>query len=191
MKARILTGVLLATMLAPSLAFAAEQGGEPAGAWLKLVFYVINFAAFVFVIFYYAGPGTSSYFKERARLIRSDLERLEAAYKEAEAMAERARARLAGLEDELKKLGEEIARETAFQVRKLREAGRAGAERVRRDAELTARALAEEGRRRVRAQLASSAASMARELIRKSFEPADQERLVEGFMERIRSEASR
>ncbi len=191
MKARILTGALLATMLAPSLAFAAEQGGEPAGAWLKLVFYVINFAAFVFVIFYYAGPSTSDYFKERARLIRSDLERLEAGCKQAEEMAERARTRAASLEDELKKLAEEIARETAFQVAKLREAGRVGADRTRRDAELTARALAEDGRRRVRARLAISASAMARELIVRSFEPADQERLVEGFMERVRSEASR
>ena len=91
MKARILTGALLAALIVPSLSFAAENGGEGgAGSWLKLVFYVINFAAFLIVIFYYAGPSTSEYFKERSRLIRSDLERLEAGQRDALELAERA-----------------------------------------------------------------------------------------------------
>jgi F0F1-type ATP synthase membrane subunit b/b' len=191
MKARILTGALLAMLAAPSLAFAGEQGAEPGRAWLTLLFYAINFALFVFVIFYYAGPSTSEYFRERARLIRSDLERLEAGHKQAQELAERARQLVAGLENELNALADEMARETAFQVERLRETGRVGAERIRRDAQLTAQALGEDGRRRVRERLAMSATRMAHELIVRSFEPADQERLVEGFMERIRSEALR
>lgn len=190
MKARILIATFLTAMLAPSLALAAERG-EPAGAWLQFAFYVINFSVFLFVVFYYMGPSTSEYFKERSRLIRSDLERLESGFKQAEEMAQRARVRAAGLENELKKLAEEVARETAFQVTKLKEAGRAGAERIRRDAEITARALAEDGRRKVRTRLAASASAMARDLIVRSFESVDQERLVEGFMDRLKSEALR
>jgi hypothetical protein len=39
----------------------------------------------------------------------------------------------------------------------------------------------------VRAQLAESAAALARDLIGRNFQPADQGRLIDGFMDKIGS----
>lgn len=191
MKARILTAALLATLMSPSLAFAAESAGNPGGSWFKFGLYVINFAIFAFIIFYWAGPNTSNYLNESARLIRSDFERLQSGLREAQDLADRANARAAGIEDEIRKLAEGIDQETAFRVEKIRETGRVGVSRVRQDAELTAKALPEQAQRRLRARLAASASLMARDLVAQSFESSDQERLVEGFTDRLMSEAQR
>lgn len=191
MKARILTAALLATLMSPSVAFAAENAAHPGGAWLKFLLYVVNFIIFAIIIFYKAGPSTSEYFNESARLIRSDFERLQTGLREAQELADRASGRTAGIEDEIREMTEGIGRETAFRVEKIREAGRVSAERARRDAEITAKALSEDARRRVREKLAASASLMARDLIVKGFESADQQRLVQAFTVRLMSETTR
>jgi hypothetical protein len=64
-----------------------------------------------------------------------------------------------------------------------------GAQRIRRDAESTARSIADSGRRTIQAHLAAVATRLARELIVKNFEPADQTRLVREFLDTVRQEA--
>ena len=59
------------------------------------------------------------------------------------------------------------------------------AERIRHDTTMSSSALSEAARRRVRAQLAESAATMARDLIGRNFQPTDQGRLIDGFMDKL------
>ena len=73
---------------------------------------------------------------------------------------------------------------------RIREGARATAERIRRDTELTAAAIVDAAQRRVRERLAATAARLARELIEKSFEAADQARLIDSFIDKIRHEAA-
>jgi F0F1-type ATP synthase membrane subunit b/b' len=79
--------------------------------------------------------------------------------------------------------------ETAREVARMRELGQMGAQRIRRDAESTARSIADSGRRTIQAHLAAVATRLARELIVKNFEPADQTRLVREFLDTVRQEA--
>jgi F0F1-type ATP synthase membrane subunit b/b' len=70
-------------------------------------------------------------------------------------------------------------------VGKVAELAKSTAERIHRDTEMHGSALSEAARRRVRAQLAESAATLARDLIGRNFQPSDQGRLLDGFMDKL------
>ncbi len=54
---------------------------------------------------------------------------------------------------------------------------------------MTAAAIADAAQRRVRDELARSAARIARDLIVRDFHDADQQRLLGGFVDKLREEA--
>ena len=149
------------------------------------MFFVINFALFVWVLVHFAGPVLRKFFADRSVTIRTALSRAQSALAEAEDLANKAAARMAALAAELKKLSDELEQETAFQLGKVAELAKSTAERIHRDTELSGSALSEAARRRVRAQLAESAATLARDLIGRNFQPSDQGRLLDGFMDKL------
>jgi F-type H+-transporting ATPase subunit b len=190
MKKWITSAAILAAAFfayAVPYAHAAEGAGAEHGSWLQLTFFAINFALFVGVIAYFACAPIRKFFADRAVTIRSSLSRAQSALTEAEDLANKAAARMAALSAELKKLGDELEDETAFQVGKVKDLAKSTAERIRRDTEMGSSALSEAARRRVRAQLAESAATLARDLIGRNFQPADQGRLIDGFMDKLGS----
>jgi len=189
-KSRLTAATFAFALLAPGAAMAAK-GAEEGGSWLTLLFFTINFVLFAIILVKFAGPAISSFFAERAKSLRSDLGKLKGALQEAEDLANRAGARMARLEGELAQLKAELDRETAYQAGRVRELAKSTAERVRRDAEMTSGAIREAGRRHVREQLAQNSANVARELIARSFEDRDQDRLIDGFMEKLGQEAAR
>lgn len=191
MKKWITSAAIFAAALFPRLAHAAEEGGAEHGSWGLLVFFAINFVIFVWVLVYFAGPAARKFFSDRATTIRSGLSRAERAFAEAQDLANKAAARLAALAAELKKLGEELDQETGFQVARVKELAKSATDRIKHDATLSSAAMSEAARRRVRAQLAESAASLARDLIGHNFQTADQGRLIDGFMDKIGSGSQR
>ena len=187
MKKWITTAAIFAAAFFPQAALAAEEGGAEHGSWLMLTFFAINFVLFVWVLVHFAAPAARKFFSDRATTIRSGLSRAEKAFAEAEELANKAAARMAALAAELKKVGDEFDQETGFQVARIRELAKSTAERIKHDTALSSDALSEAARRRVRAQLAESAAALARDLIGRNFQPADQGRLIDGFMDKIGS----
>ncbi len=191
MKRWITSAATLAAILFPQIAFAAEAAREEHGSWLLLLFFTINFALFVYLVAHFAAPAIRKFFSDRATTIRSGLSRAQHAFSQAQDLANRAAARMAALEAELKKLGAELDAETAFQAARIREIARATAARVHRDTELSTAALGDAAQRRVREQLAASAATLASNLIASQFQPSDQNRLIDGFMQKLGEGASR
>ncbi|HEV2170213.1 MAG TPA: hypothetical protein VGR40_04660 [Candidatus Binatus sp.] len=187
MKKAITTAAIFAAAFFPQAAHAAEDAGAEHGSWLMLLFFAINFVLFVWVLVHYAGPAARKFFSDRATTIRSGLSRAEKAFAEAEELANKAAARTAALAAELKKLGDDLDQETGFQVARIGELAKSAAERIKHDTALSSGALSEAARRRVRAQLAESAAALARDLIGRNFQQADQGRLIDGFMDKIGS----
>ncbi len=185
MKKWLTSAAILAAAFFPRAALAAEAAGEEHGSWLLLLFFAINFALFVGVIAYFAGPLIQKFLTDRSATIRTALSRASNALHEAEDLANKAAARMAALGAELKKLGDELEQETGFQVGKVADLAKSTAERIRRDTEMSKSALSEAAKRRVRAQLAESAATLASDLIGRDFQPADQGRLIDGFMDKL------
>ena len=190
MKRSILTAALTIAAFFPSAAMAAEEA-EGHGSWLSLSFFVVNFLLFAFVVIYFAGPQLRKFFGDRASTIHSALAKSEEALREAEQLARAAAERIAALEAEVAALKQDLESETKFQINRLLELARSNSERIRRDTHATATALADNAQRRVREHLATVAAQLARELISRHFEAADQSRLLDGFMDRLGQEARR
>ncbi len=185
MKKWITSAAIFAAAFFPRAALAAEGAGAEHGSWLLLMFFTINFALFVWALVHFAGPAARKFFADRAVTIRTSLSRASSAFAEAEALANKAAARMAALAAELKKLADELDQETRFQVGKVAELAKSTAERIHRDTEVTSSALSEAAKRRVRAQLAESAATLASDLIARNFQPTDQGRLIDGFMDKL------
>jgi F0F1-type ATP synthase membrane subunit b/b' len=186
----LLTGAVL---LVPVAAWCAEGGGEAAGggSWLSLLFYVVNFALFVWILVHYAGTPVRKFFADRANAINETTTRAEAALKEAQDLANRSAERMSRLGAEKKQLRADLDAETAYMANRIRELAREAALRIIRDAELTGEAITEAAQRRVRALLAQATGRRARELMVKSFTPEDQTRLLRGFEEKLAQEARR
>jgi F0F1-type ATP synthase membrane subunit b/b' len=188
MKPKSILAAILGVGLTPTLAFCAEGAAEGGGSWLALIFYIINFAIFVYLLVHYAGPLTIRFFHERSRTIRENLKLSEASFREASQTANAAEAEIAGLETEKERLVAEMRAETMREVARLREAGVAAAQRIRRDAEMTASSLADNGRRTIQAHLAAATVRIARALIVNNFEAADQSRLLREFLQTVGQE---
>jgi F-type H+-transporting ATPase subunit b len=191
MKPRIaIAAALLGAALTPTLAIAAENGGEESGSWGALVFYIINFLLFAAILWKYALPAARNFFRDRAFGIRETIAKADAAFRDAQELANRAAERMARLDAEKAQIASDLADETVFQIGRIYDAAQEASTRIRRDVELSAAAMSENAQRRVREALARSAGSLARELVTKSFEPGDQVRLLSGFVARLREEAS-
>ena len=189
MKKTIISVTAITAALLPAIARAAEEaGGEEHGSWLVLLFFVINFLIFVGVIQYFAAPLISKFFADRSVQIRGTISRAESAFAEAQDLANKAAARSANLDNEVATLQKEIENETQFQVKKIADAAQAAVERLHSEVSLTSAALTEAGQRRVREELAAVTAQLARDLIARSFDSSDQQRLVETFTERLEGE---
>jgi len=172
-------------------AWASSADAEHHGVdWSSLAFFVINFAIFAAIVIYFARPLVASFIRDQAGAIRDTIGRAQSAYSQAERLSAQARERVASLDAELKRLVADLDAETAHQVRQIADGARSGAARIRTDAEQAAAALAEAAQRRLREQLAATSAALARELITQSFQPSDQVRLIDGFVDRLGQESS-
>ena len=189
MKKLIISAAVFGAALSPRIALAAAEAAEERGSWMLLLFFTINFLLFVFVLLYFAAPLARKFFADRAATIRTGLSRAERAFAEAQDLHNKAAARMAALEAELKKTAAEIENETAFQVKRVAELAKSTAERIRNDAVLSTAALTEAAKRRVRARLAETAATLARDLIGREFQKDDQGRLIDRFMDQLGSGA--
>jgi len=180
-------------LLLPAAGWCAEAGGEAAGAasWLSLLFYIFNFAVFVWILVHYAGPPVLKFFADRASGIKETFARAEATYREAQDLANRAAERMSRLEAEKKQIRADLDAETAHMANRIREMASETALRIVRDTELTGAAITEAAQRHVRAMLAEATGRLARELMMKSFTDDDQARLLRGFEERLAQEAPR
>ena len=167
----------------PAIGLAAENAdaANHGGSWTALLFYVINFALFVWLLAKYAGPMARKYFGDRAASIRETIGRAETVFKEAEAGAVRAAERLAKLEADKAQFQADFESETGYVVNRIAEMAREVAARIKRDGELSSSALSEAAKRQVRAQLAEAATKIARNLIARDFKAADQARLLQNF----------
>jgi F0F1-type ATP synthase membrane subunit b/b' len=76
-----------------------------------------------------------------------------------------------------------------YQIGRIYDLAQESAARIKRDAGISATAMAENANRRVRHALARAAGRLAGDLVKSNFEAGDQTRLVQGFVEKLGAEA--
>jgi F-type H+-transporting ATPase subunit b len=179
--------LLLASLVLPSIAAAAEESAGHAGVpWWEIFKQAVNFGILVGVLVYFLKKPLGAYLKERTELIRKSID--EATRTKADAWA-----RLTAIEDRMSKLAGEIAErnqkmdaEAEEETRRIREAAQAEIERIRAQVQFAADQEVKKARAELRRESAELSAQAAREIVAKTITPEDQERIVRENIDRIR-----
>jgi F0F1-type ATP synthase membrane subunit b/b' len=187
MKARIAILLVGAAALFPSVVF-ANGGAEESGSWFALIFYAVNFAIFIYIVKRFAGPLITGFFRDRATGLREAMRRADANFRQAQELAHRAADQMAKLEAEKAQIASDLADETVYQVGRIYDLAQEAVARIKRDTEMTSTALRDAARRQVRVSLAEASGRLARGLLERDFQAADQERLLGAFIDRLREE---
>jgi len=180
---RSVVGFLVIGLIVPSLAFASSEGGHgDSGMTWKIINFVI-LAVGVYLVWTKAISGLltrrGSEIKnaiEEARKAKDAADRNAAEYREKLAILD---SRVAEIHNELKLEGE------AEKARIIAESARS-AESLKAQAKIAAEQEIKKARIEIREEAARLAVQLAEEILKKELSPADQERLVKGYLNNLR-----
>ena len=168
-----------------SAAGGGEEGGE------GLFYPTINLLILIGVLFYFARKPAKQYFADRLGGIRGELDKAAQRKKDAEAGFAKWQRRLVDLERDLEEI-RTTARERAETEREhILADARASADRVRRDATTAIEQEVRRAHERLREEAADLAVDLAAGMLREQVGPADRERLLDEFIERVEAPPGR
>ena len=144
-----------------------------------------NFLIFTYIIVRYALPPLRDFLRSRRREMLATLKEASAKKQQAEALVQDYQRRLARLDEEVRSIQEEFRVEAEREKTKLLGEGQTAAAKIKEDAWFLAEQEVKVARQRIREEMASQAAAMARELIQRHLSSTDQTRLVQEFVQRI------
>jgi F-type H+-transporting ATPase subunit b len=130
------SGRAVLLVLGPSLAWASEAAGEATRSpGFDLLMKFVNFGILAGILFYFLRKPVSQSLADRQQAIRNELEEARKAKQDAEAKYQEVKQRLAALEEEIRKIGEDFRAEGARQRERIVDDGRQAAESVRQQAQ--------------------------------------------------------
>jgi F-type H+-transporting ATPase subunit b len=204
MARALLLAAVLFTALAPSLAF-AEGGGHGHGPLTfksivdghsddsKQYFWgaTLNFALLLFVLYKLAGKGIKEGLHARRATMEAAINEAAEMKAKAEAKHEELSKRLATLDAELEKLKTDLQRAAEDDKKRIQAEADESAKRLRADTESLIEQHASALSADVRREVVEAAIVAAQQVIAQSVGPADQQKLADGFRERIQAIAAR
>jgi F-type H+-transporting ATPase subunit b len=161
--------------------------GEHLPTWLKLTIQFINFGILVFVVVKFGGKPFKDYLKKRHDSVKDKIDDAEKTLKEAASAKAAYEAKLAGLEVEIESF-HRVAIESAEaeKVRIIEEAERL-AKHIREQAQLAYDQEMRSAMEKIRAHIAQRTIETATQRVRETFGPEDHKRMVEEFIQKVRS----
>lgn len=183
---RALGAAVVFLLLAAAPALAQEGEASPADSPVGWVFRWLNFALVFGAIAYAIRKWGAPYFREHAEEISRKIAEGARAREAAERQRREIQAKLAGLEDEIKRLREEGKRDAEAEAQRLRDMERTERERIERAARAEIEAAEREGRMELKILAARRAVELAEALLRQSLTPKADEMLFEGFVAELR-----
>ncbi|MFN7143514.1 MAG: hypothetical protein ACK4YP_07060 [Myxococcota bacterium] len=170
----------------------AEGGHGEAGAhgipWDLIALQAANVVIFVGLLVWLARKPVGDYLKNRALGIRGQLEESAKLKAEAAARAADMESKLVSLGKRVDELKAEAAVEADKEAQRIEERAHADAARIKETAERTIREEATRARNELRGEAARLAVQLARETLKRSVTPDDQERLAREFLAAVEKE---
>lgn len=183
--------VFVAALLYPMIAFAAGGGGhhesDPAEQWKIFAFSVTNFLIFAYLIRRFAGPPIRDFLAKRRSEVRNAIEAADRAKAEADRVKAEFEARAAKLGETKAELIAEVKAIAEAEHDRVIAAANEAADRMRRDAELTAESDLARARRELRREAAVLASELAAKMIEEKLNDAERERLLRDFISRVQA----
>jgi F-type H+-transporting ATPase subunit b len=179
--------VTVTTLFATGVAFAAEaHGGHEAPSLTTSLFLpILNFAGFVFLLYWFAWPVLVAALAERRRVIENELSEADRAQREAAEMHAEVEARRAHLAEEGERFIRELRAEAEADRLRLLETARQIAERIRADARLLAGQETARAGRQIREQVAEQVIARVSAALRERLTREDEERFVNEFVSAV------
>jgi F-type H+-transporting ATPase subunit b len=161
--------------------------GEHLPLWLKLVIQFINFGILVFVLVKFGGKPLKDFLKKRHDTVREKIDEAEKLLKE----AERAKAvydeKLAGLESEIQAFRKSAMEAVEIEKSRVIEEAEGLAKRIREQAQLAYDQEMRAAIEKIRMEVAERTIALATQKVKDSFGPEDHSRMVDEFIQKVRS----
>jgi F-type H+-transporting ATPase subunit b len=169
-----------------SQAWASAAPGEHHGPSVHEIWFpLINFLIFAFIIVRFALPAVKGYLRSRREQVVTTLEEASARKRQAEALVNEYRSRLAALESEVAALTQSLRHDGELLRDRTVEEAKAAANKIKEDARLVADQEFNMARQKLFAEMAARAEAAARELAARHVSAADHGRLAQEFMHNI------
>lgn len=165
-----------------SVAAGAEHHAPPV---TDIIYPAINFLIYLAVLYYFALPLVRDFLRSRRRAIVESIAEASRKKRQAEALVEEYRAKLAGVEREAREIQEALRADGENEKAKLLSAAQEHAAKIRQDAQFLADQEVKMARHQLRREMAEEAEATALELLRKNISAADQSRLAGEFIQEI------
>lgn len=183
---KVLPLILGGLLLLPVGVLAATNGHADSGAILKdFIYRCINFALMVGLLAYFVTKPIRKGLKERREEIAKTLDDAEQARQSAEARYQEYQAKLARATEEIAGIAEAIKREGEVERDKILAAAKEQASKIERDAENKAAGMVARARAELREEASRLAVELAENLLKEKITAADQERLVDEYMQKV------
>jgi len=168
------------------LASASGEGGHGGELnWADFFTRALVFGVLVGLIVKLARKPITAFFSSRREQIGKLLAELELKLKEADAKSSEYKARLAALEVETSKIIAEYVAEGEAEKQRIIESATKQADYIREQAQLAIQQEVKAARESLQEEIAELSVAAAEELLRKSIQADDQDRLVRDFMTRV------
>ena len=166
----------------------ADIGGElsehetPTIHPVKLALQFLNFGVLVFILVKFGGPAINKALRARHEQLKADLAAAATARAEAEARLARQEARLGALEQEIAAIQSGVKQEAEAEKARLIALAEERAKRIREETSFALDQQVKEAEGRLRREVALAAVALAEQMVKKSLNSGDQQRLVEAFV---------
>ena len=172
---------------APGKEAGADIGGElpakgeeaPEVIPKRLVLQILNFGVLVFILVKFGGPAVNKALAARHQQLKADLASAETARAEAEARLARQEARLAKLEQEISEIQTGVKKEAEAEKDRLIALAEERAKRIKEETSFALDQQVKEAEANLRREVALAAVQLAEQLVTRSLNAGDQQRLVE------------
>jgi F-type H+-transporting ATPase subunit b len=154
---------------------------------MRWTFQIVNFLILVGLLVKYCTKPMKAFLLNRHNKVKEKIEEAGQLMSEAAGMKAEYEARLARLDDEIEAFKTKVAEETARESEKLLEEARIFAARIQEQARLTYEQEMREVTGKIKAEIAKLAMEKAERLVAEKFNKGDNDKMVEEFIEKLRS----
>ena len=158
------------------------EHGEPEINGKKLGLQLLNFGVLLFILVKFGGPAINKALSARHQQLKSDLAAAETARAEAEARLARQESRLTKLEQEIAEIQAGVKKEAEVEKERLIALAEERAKRIREETSFALDQQVKEAEANLRRETALAAVQLAEQLVKKSMDGRDQQRLVDTFV---------
>jgi F-type H+-transporting ATPase subunit b len=155
--------------------------------WWEFVEKIFNFAVLVAIIYLFAKKPVASLLKKRQESIKQAIEEAEKAKRDGGKASQEYEARLKRLDQEIERIRQTLIQEGERERERIIQEAQQMAEKIKRQAALSAQQELKMVKLRLQEEMAAMTVQLAEELLKKHLKPQDHERLVDDYIERVRS----